>query len=102
MQVQEKGTPPYKVLTAEIKPNLVGPSQLYGEDTYIKALYRMIDQTNFGMEPFDPETEIKPARIIDSKEEVIFSADNPDDMNLLKLIVQSGLPYEQIEVVKDS
>lgn len=102
MQIIEKGTPPYTVMTGETTPMYGGASQPSSPSTYIDALARMIDLTAGGTITFNPTNEITPIRIIDSKKEVVFSADNPEDMNILKLIVQSGLPYEKIAIVKNS
>ncbi|MFH0942849.1 MAG: hypothetical protein V1810_01605 [Candidatus Beckwithbacteria bacterium] len=100
MQIEQKGTPPYTLWTAETPIDYGGKSQPARFDEYLDMFYGLIDLTNCGEEAYKPEIHIKPIRVIDSKEKIILSMDNPEDVNLIKLVIQSLNAMDQIEVVK--
>ena len=87
MKIEQRGTPPYIIMSAGI-PEIPEGHPGYRDD-FGGALEVIFYLTGAGLDGPGPQ-QTKPERIIDSKGNVVFSADNPNDIKLLRQIDEVG------------
>jgi len=94
MKIEQRGTPPYTIMSSGI-PSIPEGHPGYRDD-FLGALEVIFDLTDGGLDGPGPQ-QTKPERIIDSKGVVVFSADNPDDIGLLRQI--DGVGFHEMELI---
>lgn len=95
IEIPPRGQGPYTVLTAETTSVLGSGNQPEIAETYLGGIFKMMSLTYLGREVFDPSTQTKPNRMIDKEGQVVFSAANEKDMELVRIIYASGLIIDE-------
>lgn len=101
MKIESKGSSPYKANTSETKIEFGGSSQSSNASTFIDALEIIFDLTNAGLDGFDSKKHITPVSITDSSGEIVFSMDNPSDVELLRKIDNASITFGEIRTISE-
>lgn len=84
MEIEQRGTPPYTIFSAETTEIRSHPAYRDSFGDAIDVIFDLTDGGSFTQS----KTIVTPPRIVDSKGEVVFSAENEGDLDLLHQIDQ--------------
>jgi len=83
MQIEARGEPPYKVSSGPTSRK-IGREQFCGAQVFSEAFGMIFDLSDGGLIPTS-------AYVRDSLENIVFTVDNPDDLQLLREADEAGL-----------